>query len=67
MQLAHPNFAKFIEIILYENEKTRVELIQLKKNIHVGSKNLVKEEMLKLVVSNYENYEDMNFLKILTK
>lgn len=65
--VSHPNFAKFMEILLQENEKARIGIIQGRLKIDIGSKNVVKEEFLRQVIVNYYFYNDDEFFKNLSK
>lgn len=61
--VSHPNFAKFIEVLIQENEKVRVCLIQSRSQIRIGNRNLLKEEKLRQIVLNYCFYKDNEFFE----
>jgi hypothetical protein len=66
--VAHPNLAKFVEIIQKEEETTRFKLIQeTAGNFSLSFKDFAKEEKLRLVVCSYEHYENFAFFAAVSK
>lgn len=65
--VSHLNLGKFIEILIQENEKIRINLIQSKKFIDLAKKKLEKEEKLKVACLNFHLYEYEEFYDILYK
>jgi hypothetical protein len=63
--ICHLNLGNFIDILIQENEKTRIKRIQAKKSINFDGKDLKKEELLRLFVLNFEFYEELEFLECL--
>jgi hypothetical protein len=63
----HLNLGKYLEILIQENERIRVNLIQTRKFIDVKNKDLIKEEMLRIVLRNYKIYSGMEYYENLYK
>jgi hypothetical protein len=61
--VAHPNFAEFIEVLRMENERVRVEISQLTMNVKVNKMKLVKEEKLRNIVFSFMLYENIEFFE----
>lgn len=63
----HLNFGKFLEILIQENEKVRVTLIQAKHDISVNSNIIEKNEKLRVIVDNFTFYDEETFFTNLNK
>ncbi|KAF7699640.1 hypothetical protein CDIK_1097, partial [Cucumispora dikerogammari] len=63
---AHPNIAMFINVIQKEEEVLRLFLSRAKSGkVDFSKINLKKEEKLRIIVNNYNNYERKGFFKAL--
>jgi hypothetical protein len=51
-------------VLIEENERVRVNLFQSKRYIDLNSKNLIKEEKLKILVANFEFYDHEEFFDL---
>lgn len=58
---AHVNLGKFLEVLIQENERVRVILIQSRNKIDLPKKNFVKEEKIRVIVDNFCNFNDFEF------
>lgn len=61
----HLHLGKFLEILIQETEKIRMCLIHSKKSVTLSEKNLKKEEKIRTIVFNYQNYDGHDFFESL--
>ena len=61
--IAHPNIARFHELICKEEERTRYRIIQTfaGKNIEIPNNDLKKEYKLQIIIKNYELFTSDGF------
>lgn len=65
--IQHLNLGKFLEILIQENEKVRVNIIQFKNLVYVNKTILEKKEQLRIITGNYEFYEQNEYFDYIDK
>jgi hypothetical protein len=65
--ISHLHLGKFIEILMQENEKVRVKLIQARRHIDLSEKNYRKEALLLVILENYNNFYEDEFFDMLDR
>ncbi|RVD93284.1 hypothetical protein TUBRATIS_001850 [Tubulinosema ratisbonensis] len=64
--IAHPNIAKFIDIIKKENEKTRFNITQIfNGSFSFNLFNPSKEVKLQIILNNFNHFKELNYFKAL--
>jgi hypothetical protein len=56
---------KFVEILIQETEKVRVCLVQTRKRIAISEKNFLFEEKLRVLVENFNLYDENEYLDLI--
>jgi hypothetical protein len=60
--IAHPNFAKFVEVIQKEDEVVRIKIQQAENGkFRMAEKKFLREKRIKLIVQNFEFFKNGGF------
>lgn len=65
--ILHLNLRRFLEILIQENEKIRVTLLQTRHEISINKDFLEKEEKIRRIVLSYYCYEEWEFFNAISK
>lgn len=63
--IAHLNIGKFLEILIMENERVRVSLLQARLSLPTSGKILKKEESLRIICENFMLFSISEYFEIL--